>query len=137
MNENSGITLWNEAKRLIPGGTQLLSKRSEMFLPGQWPSYFKEAHGIEVTDLDGNHFLDFGTMGIGACLLGYADQDVNRAVKHVVDAGSMCTLNSPEEVELARLLIRIHPWADMVRYCRGGGEAMAIAVRIARAYVVT
>jgi len=129
-----GLQLWNKAKKIIPGGTQLLSKRSEMFLPDQWPSYFKKAKGIEVWDLDGNKFIDMSFMGIGACILGYADNDVNRAVKKVIDEGSMCTLNSPEEIELAELLYRIHPWAKKARYARSGGEAMAIAVRIARAY---
>jgi len=129
-----GIQLWNKAKKLIPGGTQLLSKRSEMFLPKQWPSYFKKAKGVEVWDLDGNKFIDMSIMGVGACILGYADPDVNRAVKKVIEEGSMCTLNSPEEVELAELLLKLHPWAGQVRYARSGGEAMAIAVRIARAY---
>jgi len=129
-----GIQLWNKAKKLIPGGTQLLSKRSEMFLPEQWPSYFKKAKGIKVWDLDGNKFIDMSIMGVGACILGYADPDVNRAVKKVIEEGSMCILNSPEEVELAELLLKLHPWAGQVRYARSGGEAMAIAVRIARAY---
>jgi len=129
-----GINLWNKAKKIIPGGTQLLSKRSEMFLPEQWPSYFKKAKGIEIWDLDGNKFIDMSYMGIGACILGYSDEDVNKAVKKVIEEGSMSTLNSPEEVELADLLIKLHPWADKVRYARTGGEAMAIAVRIARAY---
>ncbi len=73
-------------------------------------------------------------MGIGSCILGYADDDVNKAVKEAIDKGSATTLNCPEEVELAKLLCKIHPWATMVRYARGGGEAMAVAVRIARAY---
>jgi glutamate-1-semialdehyde aminotransferase len=72
-------------------------------------------------------------MGIGACVLGYADEDVDNAVKMVIDKGSMATLNCPEEIELAEVLCEIHPWAEMVRYARTGGEAMAIAVRIARA----
>lgn len=131
---NEGLKLWNEAKRLMPGGTQLLSKRSEMFLPEQWPSYFDRAKGVEVWDLDGNHYIDMSIMGVGACILGYADDDVNEAVKQVIDKGSMCTLNSFEEVQLAKLLLSLHPWAGMVRYARTGGEAMAIAVRIARAY---
>ena len=129
-----GIALWNEAKKIIPGGTQLLSKRSELFLPEGWPSYYKKAKGVDIWDLDGNHYIDMATMSVGACILGYADPDVNRAVKIVIDAGSTTTLNSKEEVELAKLLIRIHPWAGMVRYARSGGEAMAIAVRIARAH---
>lgn len=129
-----GIALWNKAKQIIPGGTQLLSKRSEMFLPDQWPSYVKKAKGIEIWDIDGNRYLDMSIMGVGGCILGYADPDVNRGIKNVIDKGSMCTLNSPEEVELAELLLSLHPWAGMVRYARSGGEAMAVAVRIARAY---
>ncbi len=129
---NSGVALWNKAKTLIPGGNQLLSKRAEMFLPDQWPSYYSKAKGAYVWDLDGNKYLDMGIMGIGACMLGYADSDVNKAVKAAIDRGSCSTLNPPEEVELAELLIQIHPWAEMVRYARAGGEAMAIAVRIAR-----
>lgn len=129
-----GPRLWNEAKKIIPGGTQLLSKRAEMFLPEYWPSYFKKAKGCEVWDLDGNKFIDMYSMGIGSCLLGYADPDVNKAVKSAIDSGSTSTLNSPEEVELAKLLIKLHPWAAKVRYARSGGEAMAIAVRIARAH---
>lgn len=129
-----GPQLWNEAKKIIPGGAQLLSKRAEMFLPEQWPCYFTKAKGCEVWDLDGNKFIDMYSMGIGSCLLGYADPDVNKAVKAAIDMGSACTLNSPEEVELAKLLIKLHSWADQVRYARGGGEAMVIAVRIARAH---
>lgn len=134
INTKKGVELWEKAKKIIPGGGQLLSKRSEMFLPGFWPSYYASANGIEISDLDGNTYLDFSLMGVGTCILGYADPDVNKAVKEAIDSGSMSTLNAPEEVELAELLCDIHPWAKMVRYARTGGEAMAIAVRIARAY---
>ena len=130
----TGQNLYKKAKRLIPGGTQLLSKRPEMFLPDQWPSYYSKAQGVEVTDLDGNVYIDMSIMGVGACILGYADPDVDAAVKGAVDNGSMCTLNAPEEVELAELLCELHTWAEMVRYTRCGGEAMSVAVRIARAY---
>ena len=129
-----GIKLWNRAKELIPGGNQLLSKRAEMFLPDQWPAYYKKAKGVEVWDLDGNKYVDMSYMSVGAATLGYADSDVNKAVARAVKHGSISTLNSPEEVELAELLLKLHPWAGMVRYARTGGESMAIAVRIARAY---
>ncbi len=131
---NKGAQLWNRAKKLIPGGTQLLSKRSEQFLPDQWPSYFEKAKGVDIWDLENNNYIDMSIMGVGSCVLGYADDDVNKEVKRIIDMGSMSTLNSPEEVELAELLLKLHRWADMVRYARSGGEAMAIAVRIARAY---
>jgi len=125
--------LYAKARKLIPGGTQLLSKRPEMFLPGQWPAYYASAKGASVTDIDGNTFIDVSICGIGATVLGYADPDVDGAVKAAIDAGSMTTLNCPEEVALADLLVELHPWAQMVRFGRAGGESMAIAVRIARA----
>ena len=129
-----GHDLYQKAKELIPTGTQLLSKRPERFHPESWPSYFDRAKGVEVTDLDGNTFIDMSLNGVGTCLLGAADPDVDKAVEEVVGKGTMSTLNCTEEVELAELLTDLHPWADMVRYARSGGEALAIAVRIARAH---
>ncbi len=129
----TGQVLYRRAKTLIPGGTQLLSKRPEMYAPQRWPAYYREARGAEVVDLDGRHLVDMTTSGIGSCLLGYADPDVTDAVVRRVELGSMCTLNAAEEVELAELLISLHPWAEQVRYGRTGGESMAVAVRIARA----
>lgn len=125
--------IYRRAREIMPGGTQLLSKRPEMFLPEQWPTYFKSAKGAAVIDIEGRTFLDMSYCGIGATVLGFADPDVNAAVKNAIDMGSMCTLNSAEDIELAELLIETHPWADMVRFGRAGGEAMAIAIRIARA----
>jgi glutamate-1-semialdehyde 2,1-aminomutase len=133
-DDAAGQALYAAAKTLIPGGTQLLSKRPEMFAPGRWPPYYRTASGCEVVDVDGRRFVDMSMMGIGACLLGYNDPDVTARVLERVRDGSACTLNNPEEVELARLLVELHPWAGGVRYARTGGEAMAVAVRIARAY---
>lgn len=125
--------LYREAKRLMPGGTQLLSKRPEMFAPEVWPPYFEEARGCEVKTLNGRWLQDFSLNGIGSCLLGYAHPHVVRAVQRRVRLGAMSTLNPPEEVELARRLVALHPWAQQARFARTGGEAMGIAVRIARA----
>jgi len=124
---------YRRAKEIIPGGTQLFSKRPELFAPDQWPAYYEEARGCEVVDTEGRRFFDFSTGGILACVLGYADPDVNAAVIRRVQMGSMATLQTHDEVELARLLVEIHPWAQMVRFGRTGGETMAAAVRIARA----
>ena len=131
---NSGWNLYEHAKELIPGGTQLLSKRPELFLPGGWPVYYSRSKGCFIWDIDGRRFIDMTTTGIGACLLGYADDDVNAAAKRAIDSGNMTTLNPPDEVELAELLCKLHPWAEMARFTRTGGEAMAVAVRIARAF---
>lgn len=129
-----GQELYRQARALMPGGTQLLSKRPEWFAPEQWPPYYSEAKGCEVVDVDGNRYIDMSLSGISACLLGYNDPDVTAAVVRCVERGSMSTLNSPDEVEVARRLVDLHPWSDCVRYSRTGGESVAIAVRIARAH---
>jgi glutamate-1-semialdehyde 2,1-aminomutase len=128
-----GQKLWKRAKRLIPGGNMLLSKRAEMFLPEQWPAYFSRSKGCIVWDMDGNEFIDMSIMGIGTNILGYGHPAVDEAVKNVVINGNMSTFNCPEEVYLAEKLIELHPWADMVKFARSGGEANAVAIRIARA----
>ena len=129
----TGQKLWKRAKRVIPGGNMLLSKRAEMFLPEQWPAYFSKAKGCKVWDLDGNEYIDMSIMGIGTNILGYGHPEVDAAVQQTVLAGNMSTFNCPEEVYLAEKLIELHPWADMARFARSGGEANAIAIRIARA----
>lgn len=128
-----GQKLWKRAKQIIPGGNMLLSKRAEMFLPEQWPAYFSKAKGCRVWDLDDNEFIDMSIMGIGTNTLGYGHPEVDEAVRKTIDAGNMSTFNCPEEVYLAEKLLELHPWADMVRFARSGGEANAIAIRIARA----
>lgn len=125
--------MWAKAQNLIPGGSMLLSKRAEMHLPSEWPAYFDRTSGCQVWDLDGRSFLDLGFMGIGTNILGYSNPIVDDAVRGVIDKGNLSTLNAPEEVELAETLVDLHPWADMARFARSGGEACAIAVRIARA----
>jgi len=139
INRNEGATmgvgqkLWKRAKQVIPGGNMLLSKRAEMFLPDQWPAYYSKAKGCKLWDMDGNEYTDMSIMGIGTNILGYGHPEVDAAVHQTVDAGNMSTFNCPEEVYLAEKLIELHPWADMVRLARSGGEANAIAIRIARA----
>ncbi|HWS68409.1 MAG TPA: aminotransferase class III-fold pyridoxal phosphate-dependent enzyme [Steroidobacteraceae bacterium] len=139
LSRNEGVTmgtgqkLWKRAKRVIPGGSMLLSKRAEMFLPDKWPAYYSKAKGCKVWDLDGNEFTDMFVMGIGTNILGYGHPEVDAAVSETIAAGNMSTFNCPEEVYLAERLVELHPWADMVRFARSGGEANAIAIRIARA----
>jgi len=134
MKLTDSVQFQDRAKKRIPGMTQLLSKRPDMFSLGVWPGYYSKAKGAEVWDLDGKKYIDMSIAGIGANVLGYADPDVDAAVLDAVKSGSSCSLNCPEEVELAEILCELHPWAQMARFARTGGEAMAIAVRIARAY---
>jgi glutamate-1-semialdehyde 2,1-aminomutase len=129
----TGQKLYRRAKKVIPGGNMLLSKRPEMFLPEKWPSYFSKSKGCKVWDLDGKEYIDMSIMGIGTNTLGYGHPEVDEVVIKTVRDGNMSTLNCPEEVYLAEKLVELHPWADMVRFARAGGEINSIAIRIARA----
>ncbi len=130
---SEGAKLWKRAKKVIPGGNMLLSKRPEMFLPEQWPNYFSKAKGCKVWDLADREYIDVNIMGVGTNILGYGHPEVDAAVQRTVVQGNMSTLNCAEEVYLAEKIIEMHPWAQMVRLARTGGEANAIAIRIARA----
>lgn len=130
---NTGQILWEKANKIIPGGNGLLSKRPERYVPDLWPIYFSKAKGCNVWDLDGNKYIDMAQNGIGSAILGYSDPDVNEAVNKAVENSVNTTLNAPEEVELAEMLLKLNPQMDMVKFAKGGGEAMSIAIRIARA----
>ena len=127
-----GQKLYSKAKQIVAGGNMLLSKRPEMFLPEHWPSYFSKSKGCEVWDLDGNKYIDTLMMP-GTNSLGYNYEEIDEAVKDTINSGNMSTLNAPEEVELTERLVDLHPWADMARFARSGGEANSVAIRLARA----
>lgn len=129
----SGQKLYKRTKKVLPGGTMLLSKRPEMFLPENWPVYFSKAKGCNVWDLDNKKYIDMSFMGIGTNILGYGHPEVDDAVIKTIHSGNMSTLNCHEEVQLIERLIAMHPWSDMGRLARTGGEANAVAIRIARA----
>ena len=129
----TGEKMWKRAQRSIAGGNMLLSKRPDMFLRKGWPTYFSKTSGCHVWDLDGNKFTDISLMGVGTNVLGYSHPKVDEAVRNVINQGNLSTLNSPEEVYLAEKLISLHPWSSKVKFARTGGEANAIAIRLARA----
>jgi len=125
---------WIKAKKNILNGSMLLSKRPEQFIPAAWPTFYKHAKNCHIWDNFNNKYLDFSLMGIGTNILGYSNPSVNSYVKKVIDNSSVSTLNSNYDYELSKMLIKIHPWSEMVAYSRTGAEANAIAIRIARAY---
>ena len=130
---HTGLNLWKRAAQSIPGGNGLLSKRPERYAPDLWPTYYSKSKGVEVWDLENNKYIDMAQMGIGAAILGYCDDDVDAKVKAAIDTGVSTTLNCPEEVYLAEKLLELNPFAGSVKFTRSGGEAMSLAVRIARA----
>ncbi len=133
IKKNKNQKLWNNAKKIIPGGNMFLSKKPEMFLPGKWPVYYSKAKGCEIWDISGKKYIDMALMGVGTNILGYSNAEVNRCVIKAVNKSNVSSLNCYEEVLLSKKLIKLHPWAHMVKLARTGGEANSIAIRIARA----
>ncbi|MCX6048077.1 MAG: aminotransferase class III-fold pyridoxal phosphate-dependent enzyme [Chloroflexi bacterium] len=125
------LELYQRAGELIPGWTQLISRRADQFANGVNPIYAQRAKGSRFIDVDENEYIDW-VNAVGAVILGHADDVVDSAVKEQIDRGSIYTLNSPLEIELAEELVNTLPSAEMVRYTKGGGEACAVAARIAR-----
>ena len=128
---SQSLDLYQRAGEIIPGWTQLISRRADQFANGVSPIYAQRAKGSRFIDVDENEYIDW-VSAVGAIILGHADEIVDTAVKAQIDRGSLYSLNSPLEIELAELLAETIPSAEMVRYSKGGGEACAIAARIAR-----
>ena len=125
--------IWNDSIKIIPGGNGLLTKRPERFLPDGWPTYYSKAKGYKIWDLNNNLLLDMSLMGVGTSVLGYSNEKVDKKVIKSIKKGINSTLNSFEEYKLAKKILSIDTFADQVKFTRGGGEALSVAIRIARA----
>ncbi|HID08285.1 MAG TPA: aminotransferase class III-fold pyridoxal phosphate-dependent enzyme [Armatimonadetes bacterium] len=127
------LELFEHAVSIIPGGSQTLSKRPQMFAHGAYPVYLTHGRGAHVWDVDGNEYIDF-VMALGPINLGYAYPRVNDAIREQLERGIVMSLLHPLEVDVAELLIETIPCAEMVRFLKSGAEAMSACVRLARAY---
>jgi len=125
------MELYERAKQLIPGGMQLVSRRPSRYAEGVSPVYAARGKGARIWDVDGNEYIDWAS-GIAAIILGYCDEAVDDAVREQIGRGVNFSISSELEIELAEEVTRTIPCAEMVRYTKCGGEACAVAVRIAR-----
>ena len=125
------MEMYERLLELIPGGTQLISRRPTRFALGVSPVVATRGKGSRIWDVDGNEYIDW-VSAIGSVILGYCDPVVDEAVKAQIDRGTNFSITHELELELAELLVERIPCAEMVRYARGGGDACAVAVRIAR-----
>ena len=123
---------YKEAEKIILGGNMLLSKNPKMILPNGWPTYFKKAKKIYVWDLKNKKYVDMMCL-VGQSILGYSNNELDKKIFLKAKKGVISSLNCYEEVQLAKKILKFHPWASMVKFARSGGEANALAARIARA----
>ena len=94
--------IYNDAKKIIPGGTQLFSKRAELYHPDSWPTYYSDAKGINIRGLNKKNYKDFCNMSVGASILGYCDDYVDKKVIQSIKKSVVTTLNNYDEVRLAK-----------------------------------
>ncbi|MBI5643146.1 MAG: aminotransferase class III-fold pyridoxal phosphate-dependent enzyme [Deltaproteobacteria bacterium] len=125
--------LWERAVKLIPAGTQTLSKGPDQFVRGVTPKYLKSGSGCHVWDADGNVYIDY-PLALGPILLGYDYKPVVDAVINQVREGTTFTLMHPLEVEVAEMLASVIPSAEMVRFGKNGADVTSAAIKVARAY---
>jgi glutamate-1-semialdehyde 2,1-aminomutase len=123
----------DRARQTIPLGAQTFSKSVTQYPLGVSPYFAARGQGSKLWDVDGNEYIDF-INGLASVTLGYNDPDVTAAVKAQVDHGTIFSLSSPLEAEVAERLVAIVPSAEMVRFGKNGSDATAGAVRVARAY---
>lgn len=123
--------LLRRALAVIPGGGQTDTKTPEHRLLGIQPSFFVKGQGTHAQDVEGNWWLDC-QMGLAAYVLGYADKRVNEYVVDQLAKGSLFSLSSPLELEVAERLLGIFPEFEMVRFAKNGSDVTSAAIRIAR-----
>jgi glutamate-1-semialdehyde 2,1-aminomutase len=125
---------WLErSDKVIPGGAQTYSKSWRHHIRGVTPIFLEKGKGAMVTDVDGNEYVDL-IQGLLPNILGYGDEEVNKAAHERACEGHSFSLAHPLEVELAERLCDLIPCAEMVRFGKNGSDATAGAVRVARAY---
>lgn len=129
----SSEAMLTAAEEYIPLGSQTFSKSVTQYPKGVSPFFAASAKGAEVTDVDGNVFIDF-VSALGAVTLGYSDPDVNEAVKKQLELGSIFTLSSELEQQVAHKITSMVPCAEKVRFGKNGSDATSACVRLARAF---
>jgi len=122
----------------IPGFTSTGSKRPEALFGAAAgttgvPSRMVRSYGCRVVDESGREYVDY-VMGLGAVALGYGHPGVTRAVQAAAADGAVGPLPPVLEEEVAETLCHLVPAMEQVRFLKTGAEAMAAAVRLARAH---
>ncbi len=133
LNIRRSLELFEEAKRLVPGGVLGARKPSD-FIEGEYPIFLEYGKGCRLTDVDGNQYIDF-LCGYGPIILGYREEEVDEAViRQITEKGFCFTLTQRYQNELARKLTQIVPCSEMSIFLKTGSDATTASIRIARAH---
>jgi len=120
------------AEKRIPSLTQTFSKAAFTFVKGAYPVYVDHAKGSHIFDVDNNEYIDY-LCGLGPILLGYQYKPVDEAIKRQLKNGILFSLPHKIELDLAEMICKTVPSAEMVKYSKTGSDAVTFAIRAARA----
>ena len=128
---NKKIQYLDDCLQYIPSAAQTLSKNPAQFVIGVTPVAITKAKGCYLWDIEGHKYLDT-ILALGPMIFGYGNERIDKAVKEQIDRGTIFSLPSEKELELAKLLREVVPCAEMSRFLLDGNDATSGAVRLAR-----
>ncbi|MDA9708488.1 aminotransferase class III-fold pyridoxal phosphate-dependent enzyme [Alphaproteobacteria bacterium] len=124
--------LFKKAIKVIPTASQTFSKSYMQWPLNISPLFLKSGKGCEITDVDNNKYIDY-LLALMPIIIGYANKEIDQAVYSQARKGSILSLSHPKEIELSEKLIKIIPYAEMVKFSKNGSDVLSAAVRLARA----
>lgn len=130
LSDTRSAELQRRAAAVLPGGVN--SPVRAMRAIGRDPIFVERASGAELTDVDGNTYVDY-VCSWGPLILGHAHPAVLAAVSEAASLGTSFGAPTAAEVELAELVTQRMPAVDMLRMTSSGTEASMSAIRLARA----
>lgn len=130
-NYAKSIKAFEQAKPLMPGGVNSPVRAFKSV--GMNPVYMKQGKGAQITDLDGNTYIDY-VLSWGPLILGHADDTVVEQLKLATELGTSFGAPHEYETRLAELVIDRVPSIEVVRMVNSGTEATMSALRLARGY---
>ena len=129
MKFDNSKKLYEEAKKMVPGGVSSSIRQTE------WPVplFFKSAKGSKMTDVDDNEFIDY-VMGMGPNIFGHSPDFITNSVYQDMQDGFCLTGQTKKENELSEFVEKTLPFKRKVRYASSGTEIVQIALRLARSF---
>ncbi|HKH79607.1 MAG TPA: aminotransferase class III-fold pyridoxal phosphate-dependent enzyme, partial [Solirubrobacteraceae bacterium] len=130
LTDTRSAALYRRALEVMPGGVN--SPVRAMGAIGRDPVFLARGEGAEVTDVDGNRYVDY-VCSWGPLIAGHAHPDVLAAIAAAAERGTSFGAPTAGEVELAGEVARRMDGVEMLRMTSSGTEASMTAVRLARA----
>ncbi len=131
MGRQKSEQLYKEAQQHIPGGVNS-PVRAFRGVGGE-PLFLESGEGAWLTDVDGNHYIDY-VSAWGPLILGHRHPAVIEALQRQLEKGLGYGASTEAEVRLAEEVCRLMPSIEQLRLVTSGTEATMSAIRLARGF---